>query len=102
MKITQSQRLLKTKERFSRFSRTSKIQGSTRLKVPDLSGNRLQIYVFGSFVKNLQNLLFSLKNFDWRIFFQVSWFEQSHCNAGYSASYKKLRKETCLEGFACE
>ena len=88
MKITQSQRLLKTKERFSRFSRTSKIQGSTRLKVPDLSGNRLQIYVFGSFVKNLQNLLFSLKNFDWIIFFQVSWFEQSHCNAGPSASYK--------------
>ena len=63
MKITQSQRLLKTKERFSRFSRTSKIQGSTRLKVPDLSGNRLQIYVFGSFVKKPSESFVFIKKF---------------------------------------
>ena len=54
----------------------------TRLNLPNLTGNSLQIYeCYWSVCKNKTWESFVLKKrCDWIIFFQMPQFEQSHCN----------------------
>ena len=96
MKITQSECFLKQKKDsqvffFAKGPVKFKVQLVWKYLTSQETGLKFMFLV--RLQKNRENCLFSIKDCDWIIFFQVSWFEQSLCNAGHSSSYKNWEKK---------